>query len=590
MAAKRKAEQEVESEAVLTKSPCPVCPSSDAFAVYTDGHGFCFSCGKRLTPAKMRGTNYASYVPDAGMASSPSGDLPVRTNLKAAEGEVADFLRTAKTSPIKSRGLTHETTKRWGYLVRKHPTNHSWQQIAVSADKHGQPVALHVRDTGHDGSKKDFFWIGEKRKIKGLWGQNLWGHSGKMLVITEGEIDAMSVSQVFDLKWPVWSITQGVDSAAKEVTQELQALDRFEKVVFLFDQDQPGRDAAVECAKLLPPGKAYIATLSMKDANQVLVEGDPAEIMRACWNAKPYRPDGIVDARTLTKECLRPVQLGKPWPWRPMTNMTFGRRRGEVYTFGAGPGVGKTDLMAEIKACLLLGTTKYGEKFEPTPLAYFGFESTAAQTKNAIAGKIFSQRFHIPNLPGEEPLWADADRIAAHEAMDGDIWDAGGKLFLNDSHGKAEWAECVSRMRYLNKAEAIHDFFIDPISALTAGSEDERKEIDAMILEASSLSVELDASIYLVSHLTDPSTGPMHEEGGEVRLKQFRGSRAIGMFTTYAFGLERNLFAETEAEQVKATLRCVKDRYTGNSTNKTFNLYYDRFSGTLDVENTGKAV
>ena len=25
--------------------PCPSCSSSDAFAVYSDGGGFCFSCG-----------------------------------------------------------------------------------------------------------------------------------------------------------------------------------------------------------------------------------------------------------------------------------------------------------------------------------------------------------------------------------------------------------------------------------------------------------------------------------------------------------------------------------------------------------------
>ena len=51
---------------------------------------------------------------------------------------------------------------------------------------------------------KSFKWLGDTDKIT-LFGQNLWRDGGKILVITEGEIDAMSVSQVKVIKYPVVS-------------------------------------------------------------------------------------------------------------------------------------------------------------------------------------------------------------------------------------------------------------------------------------------------------------------------------------------------------------------------------------------------
>ena len=43
-----------------------------------------------------------------------------------------------------------------------------------------------------------------------LWGQHLWKSAkGKRLVITEGEIDCMTVGQLLETKWPVVSLPNG---------------------------------------------------------------------------------------------------------------------------------------------------------------------------------------------------------------------------------------------------------------------------------------------------------------------------------------------------------------------------------------------
>jgi twinkle protein len=86
--------------------------------------------------------------------------------------------------------------------------------------------------------------------------------------------------------------------------------------------------------------------------------------------------------------------------------------------------------------------------------------------------------------------------------------------------------------------------------------------------------------LIFISHLATPEGKP-HEEGGRVTIRQFRGSRAIGFWSHFMFGLERNQQAEDETERRTTILRCLKDRVTGKGTGKTLPLVYDQETGLL---------
>jgi twinkle protein len=103
---------------------------------------------------------------------------------------------------VNSRGLHQETCEKWGYLQG---TNHGKPcQIASTATlRRAAVVAAKVRYPG-----KEFEFAGTPRKAP-LYGQWLWSSGGKMLTITEGEIDALSVSQAQGNKWPVVSVPNG---------------------------------------------------------------------------------------------------------------------------------------------------------------------------------------------------------------------------------------------------------------------------------------------------------------------------------------------------------------------------------------------
>lgn len=457
-------------------------------------------------------------------------------------------LLTGEHHALTKRGLTEETCKFWNYTcgeMKGEPV-----QIANYANDQSQPIAQKVR-----GVDKQFVFLGDTKKVH-LYGQHLWRDHGKMIVITEGEIDAMTVSQLQQHKWPVVSVPTGAAGAAKAIAKSIEWLEKFEKVIFMFDMDDPGQEAAKECALLLSPGKAFVARLPLKDANECLTEGRGAEVITAMWGAKEFRPDGVVDVDSLTEAACRPIEIGLSWPWEGLA-ATYGRRRKEVYGFGGGTGIGKSDVFKEVAAHIITS--------EKTPVGLIFLEEPPAHTLKTLAGKIASKRFHVP---GEH-----VDDGALQKA----IKSLDGKAYFYDHFGSATWETIKEKIRYMVRAWKCKDIFLDHLTALAAATElDERKALDKIMAEMSRLAQELDCTIYYVSHLTTPEGKP-HEEGGRVLEKQFRGSRSIAYWSHFLFGIERN---KQDINGV-TTFRVLKDRYTGDANGVTFGLQYDRATGRL---------
>jgi twinkle protein len=133
---------------------------------------------------------------------------------------------------LPKRGLTKETCEAWGYGIGE--TTHGQTQVATYRDERGQVVAQKLRLAG-----KRFAVLGSGRDMP-LYGVWKFG-GGKHLVITEGEIDALSVSQAMDNKWPVVSLPNGAQSAAKAIANCYDWLDRFERMRARTRQSLPRR-------------------------------------------------------------------------------------------------------------------------------------------------------------------------------------------------------------------------------------------------------------------------------------------------------------------------------------------------------------
>lgn len=464
---------------------------------------------------------------------------------------MTDFAR-GEPQALAKRGITEEACRKYGYWVGK--------------DKHGKTVQIanYKRDGAIVAQKlrypdKKFAFIGDS-KACGLFGQHLF-EPGRRLVITEGEIDAISVAQALGLRWPVVSVPNGAQGAAKAIKRELEWVNGFDEVVLMFDMDQPGQDAAQEVAMLLTPGKAKIAQLPAKDANELLQRGEAEAITRAIYDAQTRRPDGVITLGSLKDRALKPVEIGLPWHDERLTALTYGKRYGEVYTFGAGTGIGKTDWLMEEAA--FIAETGQGK------VGLFFLEQQPVETAKRLAGKVAGRRFHVP-----DGSWTQAELVAAFDVLDR------GQVFIYDHFGSTEWDVIEAKMAHMAVAEGVKHIFLDNLTSFAAGAEDERKMLEDTMAKIAQFAQRHRVCIYLVSHLATPEGKP-HEEGGRVMLRHFKGSRAIGFWTHFAFGLERNTQAEDEAERNCTTFRVLKDRYTGQSNGKVLFYSYDHATGRL---------
>lgn len=514
----------------IRKEPCPACGSRDNLARYSDGHAFCFGC---------------DYF-EPGDGSTPS-------NPRKKSAMSRDLITGGEFHALKTRGITEETCRKFGYTVAKYKDK--WVSIAPYFNKSGELVAQKVR------FEDKTFTVTGNMKQAGLFGQNLWSEGGRKVIVTEGEIDALTVSQVQGNKWPVVSIQNGAQSAKRSLSNELEWLCTFEEVILMFDMDEPGRKAAAECALLFPAGKCKIAHLPMKDPNELLMAGKGDEIVTAIWQAKTFRPDGIVSFKDVKEEARKPIELGLPWFSETLTRHTYGRRWGEVYAFGAGTGIGKTDFLTQQ---ITHDVVELDQK-----VGVFFLEQMPTETAKRLAGKFAGRRFHIPDAG-----WTEEELDEALDKLDQE------KLFFYDSFGATEWEVIRETIRYLVHSEEVRIFYVDHLTALAAAEEKEKEALEKIMAEMASLAKELKIIIHLVSHLSTPDGKP-HEEGGRVMIRHFKGSRAIGFWCHFMFGLERDQQSDDPVQRSITTFRVLKDRYTGQATGEVIYLGYERDTGRL---------
>lgn len=511
----------------LHHEPCPRCGSSDNLARYSDGHAHCFSMG-------------CDYFEKADGQDAEASKNKTKGNKRVSK----DLIPIGDPSEWESRGIDLETAKKWGFTR----TEYKGQVVRSFnyKDLNGSLVAQKVRFKG-----KDFKFLGDT-KAAGLFGMHLWRDHGKKIVVTTGELDAMSVSKVQNHKWPVVSVKNGDSGAKKDIQACIDWLERFEEVILMFDQDESGRKAVEQVAPVFSPGKVKIAKLPLKDANAMLMDGRGAEIIDAIFGAKEFRPDGIVSINDLIDEAAKPPEWGLPWWSQKLTTLTYGRRFSETYALGAGTGVGKTDFLTQ--------QISYDATVLHEPVGLFFLEQKPVETAKRIAGKIAGKSFHIPD--GDWEIQELTDALCRIE-----------NVHFYDNFGAADWDVIASHIRFLHHAHGVRIFYVDHLTAL-ADPSSERESLEEIMKSMASLANELNVIITFVSHLSTPDGKP-HEEGGRVQIRHFKGSRAIGFWSHFMFGMERDQQAEAEDERQTTTFRVLKDRYTGRSAGETFYLGFE---------------
>lgn len=506
-----------ESTIVKRHIPCPDCGSSDALCEYSDGHTYCFSC--------------EAY--HHGDSQKTTASRTVKNN------EVIPFASLTLDS-LRARGITQETCAKYGYYKTR--INGELAQVACYCDDSGAVIGQKIR------FKDKRFTIRGDLESR-FFGQHLW-RGGKMLVITEGEIDCLTVSQVQGNKWPVVSIPNGAKSARKAFKAQLDWLETFEKVVVMFDMDERGREAIKDIEGLLSPGKLYIANLPLKDPNECLLQGQADAIVKALWNAKEYKPDGIINGADLW-EVLEDEDddvQGFLLPWDiELNKMTLGFRKGELVVLTAGTGVGKTTFIRQI-------AHNFGVS-QSLKIGMMMLEENVKRTAKGLMSIEAGKRLHI----NRKSITPEEYRAVFERTL------GTGRFVLYEHFGSLEGDNLLNRMRYMAVAEGCDFIILDHVSIAVSGLEgdNERKMIDVLMTAMRSLVEETGVGLVVISHLKR-TDGQPHEEGGVTSLSQLRGSGAIAQLSDTVIGLERNQQAEGKEKNLVRT-RVLKCRFTGET-------------------------
>lgn len=497
-------------------TPCPECGSSDANSLYDDGHAFCFACN-----------HY-----------TPSDDVEaVAVKPKSSANFHGEYMTLSK------RQISQDTCR----LYRVTCDMDRGQVRFHYLDESGTVVGCKTRDA----SQKQFRFEGTRPP--GLWGAYQFPDMGRRIVITEGEFDALSCYEVMP-GWPMVSLPTGSGGAKKAIQESLPKLQGYDQVVLFFDNDEAGREAVQKAVTVLPPGKAAIATLNgYKDASEALQAGARDAIRRAIWDAKPYRPDGIVDGQSLRELLIQPQpEADYSYSYPGLNDMLLGIRKRELVTLTAGTGIGKSTFCQSLAASLLQQGHRVG---------YIALEESNRRTALGLMS-VALQYDYLHGVHTHDEL------LEAYDATMG-RWP----LYLFDGFGSYEPDVIYNRIEYLASGLDTSIIFLDHLSILMSGLEgDERRMIDQTMTRLRSLVERTNISLFLVSHLKSPD-GATHEEGGRVKLAQLRGSRSIGQLSDAVIGLERDQQA-LDHENV-TTVRVLKNRFAGE-TGVACRLRYDK--------------
>lgn len=513
-----------ESPLVQKHLPCPDCGSSDALSIRKDGSTYCFSCTKNTRPTTQ--TNYDSF--------------------EEMEQQM-DFntVQTLRSFPLSSRGISLDTVAHYNVKMSI-DVNGKAEAHYYPYTRGGNTVAYKVRTL-----PKSFSALGEFKNLE-LFGQSQC-NGGKILVITEGELDAMAVNEAYKQTsgryYSVVSLPNGATSV-KAILNNLEFVRSYDSVVICFDMDEPGQKAVDEAARMIGIGKAKVAKLKEKDACDELREHGAKELINAIWSAKTWSPAGVVTGEAIWEKFLQRKNVKSvPYPdcLSGLNDKLDGMRMGEITLFTSGTGSGKSTVIKEIVLDILANTED--------KVGLISLEESIGDT----AEKFISMALHRP-LSGEPPL-TDEELRKGYEEVFGDE-----RLVLLDHQGSVSDDSLMNKIEYMALMGCKY-LVLDHITIAVSEGNDGltgNEAIDKLMSDLLKLVKQHDVWLGLISHLRK-SNGKSFEEGQLPSIDDIKGSGSIKQISFDIIAFARNLVAEEDYERNTIKLRVLKARFTGQT-------------------------
>lgn len=566
-----------EAESVkVGNEPCPKCRengndnSGDNLIRYSDGHGYCFACEYYERGNGEGGGSMATATP---------------TSFQVRRGEIAS---------IPSRNIEMKAVRAYGYQTL---SNDKGEFEIANYFREGTLVAQHVRQTitldaqGNRIPTKKFFWIGQPSQAE-LWGQHLWRNGGRKLVITEGEIDCLTMAQLQGVKYPVVSLPNGAAGAVRDIKRNLEFVNSYDEVILMFDMDDAGQAAAKKVADILKPGKCRIAKLPMKDANECLVNGQGADVVKAFWEAKQASPDEILHVSDIDIFAEKAEKKVFPFPWSSLTRYTLGQRSGEMNLWASGTGSGKSTFVRELTYHHLKQGRSVGMiMLEESPAETL--EDLISLHLNKPVRKILTQRAmnDLMTELGEDTIDCGiADDLTDNDLREAQDWFRQHNLYIYDHQGSNGISNIMNRCELLATGMGVDVIILDHVTAAATGlmsnaekdvdgGSSERLIIDALMRDLRNLVTRSGVHIDVVSQLKKGDKA--FEEGARITLQDLKGAGSLGSVPNTIFSVERNRQLPDPKAANTSVVRVLKSR-VGTQSGIATALYFNHDTGRME--------
>jgi len=515
----------------IGKTKCPACPSSDGFAIYDDGHGFCFVCNH--------------YERNINEDNERNEEMP----LDNVGVWCADTFKssTGDARGCQERGITKTIAEHYGVRV-DYDSNRNISAYHYPYYNADTIVAYKTRTL-----PKQFKTVGD---FKNVWpfGCQSFGAGGKRLVITEGEFDAMSVAQAsldhYNKIYPAISIASA--SNLKSLLQAREWIRSFEEVVLFFDNDVAGKKAIKDAANIIGIDKVKVVSTTAKDPCDLYAASGAAGVLRVIWDAQPFSPAGIVVghdpvweqylARRSTESVAYPACL------TGINDKTKGMRFGEITLFTSGTGSGKSTVIKEIVLDLL-------DKTEDK-IGMISLEESVGDTAEKFIQMKLQRNLQEYDVPLEEQEEASRAVFGTEQ------------LVLLDHQGSVGDESLIDKIEYMALMGCKY-LILDHITiAVSEGAEGYtgNEAIDKVMSDLLKLTKKHNIWLGVISHLRKvQGGGSTFEQGKLPSMDDIKGSGSIKQISFDIIGFARDMANENEEIRNTINFIVLKSRFTGKT-------------------------
>ena len=562
------------------KIGCPGCirkgndKSRNNLQVYPDTQSaHCFACGWTIASAEHRHL--------MGWDNEMDEEIELRESMEyLTDEDIKLFKSYTGDSGKGARGISDATYRHYAVRTKYNEETGEPDTQYYPYFEDGSLAGLKVRKL-----PKTFSALGHIGSSSELFGLFRYKNSGaKTCCLTAGEIDAMSLRECLTnyaknkgTDWeetPVVSMTNGESGSNKQLRAHYNWFDRFDKIIYYADQDEPGQDAIPEIIKALPQNKVFIAKFNGKDVNELFMKGREGDIVSAYFNAKKYVPKGIVGSGEVYDKILAEAAAPK-LPFPPFMHELNGMTGGGVSTssacaVSASTGLAKSTIINQWVYWLLFNSVyKVGAVSMEQSSAQYGELMLSMHCKRKI-GKM---------MPEEKLAYLKSDYVVQKQRELFFTEDGSHRWHILDERDESIEGLQAKIMELIVACEC-RCIVLDTLSDILDSTTVEVQQAFTKWLK--SVMNKHGTIFLLICHQRKASSGQKDGSNGAMGDEaSVQGSSTIVKSVALNLMLARNKLSEDAFERNVTTVALTKNRTGSETSNEACKIYYHSESHTL---------